>query len=216
MLADPPEWRRPPPYQPLEEGKARCDKPLRPALTPWEEALREIAPCLQWKPVLGWVERPQHINLLELRARNRLLRRMSRRTPNHHQRIIGLCDSKVVLGACGKGRSSSRRVNWQLRLSLPDLLGGDIDIGEFYISTELMPADGISRGQGVPPVAAASPEVRAFIRGERPLISKADEQAWRDRTWRPRVPRAPRSAGGGADMRGPAGWWWAGIRKNAT
>ena len=68
-----------------------------------------------------------HTNLQEARAlRNEIVRAaLEEGAP---RKIIVFCDSSVVVGAVGKGRSSSYRLNWILRSMLGHLILKGIDI----------------------------------------------------------------------------------------
>ena len=90
-----------------------------------------------------------HINLLELemvkqeiKARANGGRGMSR--------VVNLCDSRVVVGAFGKGRSSSRNLNHKLRSCVPWLLLADIHLVNLWVPTDKNPADFPSRGRPIP------------------------------------------------------------------
>ena len=56
----------------------------------------------------------KHINLLELQSLISLLRRITRQGIRA-RRLLVLVDSRVILGAVSKGRSSSRKINFLLR-----------------------------------------------------------------------------------------------------
>ena len=184
---------RPTPGRP--SGAAAKEKTARFA-APWEEALADVVPSLPWRTVLAWRDnRGSHINVLELRGRNRLLRRLARRVRFHHHRVVGLCDSRVVLGCTAKGRSASRQLNRELRLAVPDVLGADIELAEFYVFTEMMPADAPSRGAPVAPPTPANRWVAQFMGGQTALVTLQTERAWRNRTWAPAAHWAPRNSG---------------------
>ena len=66
-------------------------------------------------------------------------------------------DSRVVLGASSKGRSSSTALNGSLRAALPYILGGDLYPGGLHLNSEMNPADGPSRGRPVPEATRDKP-----------------------------------------------------------
>eukprot|EP00435_Cladocopium_sp_Y103_P034012 s218_g8.t1 len=92
--------------------------------------------------------RPEHINLLELRAILRALEWRARSTTFASCRFVHLSDSQICLAVLNKGRSSSRRINRILRkiaslivtLNLYPLWG--------WIQSRLNPADAPSRKYG--------------------------------------------------------------------
>ena len=80
--------------------------------------LRELAGSLPWRVRFGYrFKRGAHINVLEAVAYGTLLRNLAASCPE--SRPIILTDSRVVLGATAKGRSSSAALNGTLRASLP-------------------------------------------------------------------------------------------------
>jgi hypothetical protein len=133
--------------------------------------------------------------VFELRGRDKLLRHLSRRVRSHHMRVIELSDSLVVLGSGAKGRSPAiHTLNRELRLGLPDLLGGDLEIAEFYCGTDIIPADDPSRGRAVAGSCDLSPEAALRLAGGIPIITAADEKAWRRGQWHRGPTRSPRDA----------------------
>ena len=74
-----------------------------------------LACRLSWKVLFGYRFRhPKHINLLELAALLTLARHLMAHGVRD-TRVLVLVDSRVLLGAIVKGRSSSRRVNHILK-----------------------------------------------------------------------------------------------------
>ena len=71
---------------------------------------------------------------------------LSRKPKNHHSRAVVLVDSKVVLGAATKGRSSAGALRSVLRSLAATLLASDVLLRLVYIPTESNPADAPSRG----------------------------------------------------------------------
>lgn len=93
--------------------------------------------------------RKQHINLLEME----MLRQEIKDRINTDQggcRVVNLCDSRVVVGAFAKGRSSSKRLNHKLRACVPWLLAGDLSVTNLWVDTCHNPADYPSRDRPIP------------------------------------------------------------------
>ena len=55
-------------------------------------------------------------------------------------RVVNLCDSRVVVGAFAKGRSSSRNLNHKLRSCIPWLLASEIHLVNVWVPTDKNPA----------------------------------------------------------------------------
>ena len=111
--------------------------------------IRDLAGSLRWRRRFQYKFRKvAHINVLEGVAYGTLLRNLAATAPESRPVILG--DSRVVLGATSKGRSSSAALNGTLRASLPYLLGGDLYPGGLHLNSEMNPADGPSRGRPVP------------------------------------------------------------------
>ena len=97
----------------------------------------------------------QHINLLELEMlRAEIKARVN--TGGDRCRCINLCDSRVVVGAFAKGRSSSKSLNHGLRSCLPWLIAGDLQLVNLCVATDKNPADFPSRFKDFPPSEFAS------------------------------------------------------------
>ena len=93
--------------------------------------------------------RKEHINLLELEMlKEEICDRVS--SGRGGCRIINLCDSRVVVGAYAKGRSSSRQLNHRLRACMAWTLGGDLSVTNLWVDTHSNPADYPSRGRPIP------------------------------------------------------------------
>lgn len=102
-----------------------------------------------WKQVFGYRFKRSdeaHINIKELRVCIEYLKRRVRGRAECHKRFIHFLDSRVCVGAVGKGRSSSRSINPFLRSMLPTLLGADVCICPLYVPTGANPGDPPSRG----------------------------------------------------------------------
>ena len=84
-------------------------------LTPSRCACAALVTPADWSVLFGYQFRtPDHTNVLELTALTSLVRHLANRRARR-QRILCCVDSRVVLGAVSKGRSSSRRLNLGLR-----------------------------------------------------------------------------------------------------
>lgn len=65
-------------------------------------------------------------------------------------RAVNLCDSRVVVGAFAKGRSSAKNMNHALRGCLPWSLTGDLQMVNLWVDTHSNPADYPSRFRPIP------------------------------------------------------------------
>ncbi len=109
-----------------------------------------------------------HINLREARALLTYVRWVLR-TPRHFgHRLVVLVDSKVVVGAVAKGRSSSVPLNRLLRRLAALCFLGDLTLHVVFIPSAHNPADAPSRG--------VRPRQRSGARGLRSL-SKRERHA---------------------------------------
>lgn len=98
-----------------------------------------------------------HINLLELEMlRSEIKDRVN--SGNAACRVVNLCDSRVVVGAFAKGRSSSKHMNHGLRSCLPWLLTGDLQVSNLWVDTHSNPADYPSRFKPIPPPDSSQPD----------------------------------------------------------
>ena len=73
-------------------------------------------------------------------------------------RVVNLCDSRVVVGAFAKGRSSSKNMNHGLRSCLPWLLTGDLQVSNLWVDTHSNPADYPSRFKPIPAPDFSQPD----------------------------------------------------------
>ena len=98
----------------------------------------------------GKFARKAHINLQELRALKYEIRKIAFASPASCKRsrrvTIGI-DSRVVVGAANKGRSSSYRLNGILRSLCGLLVGSRLQLSTPWVSTGANPADHPSRGK---------------------------------------------------------------------
>ncbi len=104
------------------------------------DSVRRWTVLAQWK----WMH-PEHINSLEARAAIVSLRALIRLHSTFNVRILAITDSKVVLGAFAKGRSSSHLLNRSCRRLAAWALACNLKIVWRYIRSWRNPADGPSR-----------------------------------------------------------------------
>ena len=90
-----------------------------------------------------------HINRQEIIATILALRWLGQQTQYWGTRVFLLCDSTVAVGALAKGRSSARALTSLCRRYAGLSLCFGIEISLIWVSTEINPADGPSRGSGV-------------------------------------------------------------------
>jgi hypothetical protein len=86
-----------------------------------------------------------HINELEMHAVLAALRWRLRPPHRLRRRVVHLVDSQVVLSALAKGRSPSRRLNYDLKKVNALILASGVVIVYGYIRSRDNPADGPSR-----------------------------------------------------------------------
>ena len=118
-----------------------------------------------------------HINVLELRAVLSLIKKLAARGA-HDCRVLVLIDSRVALGALGKGRSSSRQINRVLRQVAALALYTGIVVEVVWVPTWANPSDAPSRGFSLyvwRSNAPAPPALDLFRRTAAP----ADREMWR-------------------------------------
>ena len=91
-----------------------------------------------------------HINVLEAYAETLALGWVLRQgSPLTPRRVISLQDSQVLVGAGGKGRSSSFGLQRPLRRTAALLLAGNLTLSRLWIPSKGNPADGPSRGRPI-------------------------------------------------------------------
>ena len=101
-----------------------------------------IAECLPWTVTASYTFRQtSHINLQECRALKKEIIRASADPSKKGSVQICLNDSRVVVGAFAKGRSSSFKLNGTLRGLLPYLTVSNIALALLWVETESNPAD---------------------------------------------------------------------------
>jgi len=92
------------------------------------------------------VECPRHINLEEAEALLHFVRWVLRSPARFGRRLVVLLDSRVVVGAVGKGRSGSVPLNRLLRRLAALTFAGGLALFVVFIPTAHNPADHPSRG----------------------------------------------------------------------
>lgn len=112
----------------------------------WEVVARGLLYKEKWKLR---VERPLHINILELRAYLREERFLC--SSFHSLRTFHGLDSQVCLGALVKGRAASRALNAELQRGLAYPMGADVYGNYMFFETQFNRADAPSRGTEVEP-----------------------------------------------------------------
>jgi len=92
------------------------------------------------------VSEPAHINLEEARALLRYVRWLLRSVDRFEHRVVVLVDSRVVVGACTKGRSSSVPLNRLVQRLAALCFAGGLSLYLVYIPSAHNPSDPPSRG----------------------------------------------------------------------
>lgn len=111
-----------------------------------------VAESLHWHVVSSYHFRhTAHINLQEARALRREIVSMAEDPQNFGRVQLCLNDSRVVIGAVAKGRSSSFRLNGILRSMVPFLTLAQIALGLLWVETDSNAADYPSRFKLLPP-----------------------------------------------------------------
>ena len=103
----------------------------------WEGLVRSLAFLERGRA--GFRGRRPHINIGEIRGALDAVRDAATNEPGKRM-ILGV-DSMVALGALAKGRSSSQGLNRELERGLGWIIGGDLLVLVFWISTHFNPSD---------------------------------------------------------------------------
>ena len=110
-----------------------------------------VAESLPWRTTASFHFRETaHINLQEARALRREISQLARDPANHNTVQLCLNDSRVVVGAMSKGRSSAFRLNGLIRTMIPYLALTNICLGLLWVETKSNPADYPSRFAALP------------------------------------------------------------------
>ena len=119
--------------------KSRC-------LTELDLQLERLIRSCQCKAVFSYpFQLSDHITLQEAKVIKTLLVRLADQTCHRQLRQPIFVDSQASLGAFGKWRSPSTRLNRLLRLTAPHVLGAGLVPGLFWIRSEVNPADDLTR-----------------------------------------------------------------------
>ena len=114
----------------------------------------QLSEGLTWK---NWMQykfkHVAHINLQECKARRSLVKRLPR-----DRRVVVCQDSRVNLGALGKGRSPSQALNNLLQTEAPYLLAKNLHVSGVHFPTWSLRADAPSRNRKPEPARAALPK----------------------------------------------------------
>ena len=117
--------------------------------------VNELVLALPWKVRSSYsFDQTHHINLQELRAVSNEVKRYVRTAGVsllRGGRQVIFVDSAVVVGALGRCRSSSFRLNGILRSLLPFLLLGNLTLCSIWIPAGINPGDYPSRRKRLPP-----------------------------------------------------------------
>ena len=110
-----------------------------------------VSESLDWKVTASYSFRnTSHINLQEGRALKQQIQQFCSDVRNSGLIQISLNDSRVVIGAFSKGRSSSFRLNGILRSMLPFLVFSDVCLALLWVETKSNIADYPSRFAALP------------------------------------------------------------------
>ena len=148
-------------WDPTDEQAAPTDM-HRPHAT-----IDAVADGLQWELTRkhGYQNRV-HVNLLELRAvkdERKAQARAQTWQRGSGLRSINLCDSRVVIGAWAKGRSSSRQINRVLRSCLGYAVAGRTKVCNVWVGTKSNPADDPTRHVAVRKCLGPTPVIKRHI-----------------------------------------------------
>ena len=129
----------------------------------------DLARALPWRRARAEPDHSaDHINVKEIRSALNEARRMAADYPG--SRFVELLDSRVAIGACAKGRSASKLLNYELPRAVPDFIAFDAYPGFLFVPTLLQPADGPPRGSSAvrTPTVACPPWASACHKAAQP------------------------------------------------
>ena len=132
----------------LAVAKVNMESTSRPSHVPpfW---LKELCHSLHWTPCFSYhFLKPGHININEELAYKSLVKHAARDCPD--SKIPVIQDSRVVIGANAKGRSSSSALNWHIVNSLPYIIGGNLYFGSLHVNSDDNISDAPSRDKPIP------------------------------------------------------------------
>jgi hypothetical protein len=135
-----------------EAGRLDGDMPEHCRMIPCSKDIDQLAEGLQWQVKSAYhFRQTSHVNLQELRAVRRELVQLTTSSQCKGKQLqVLLCDSRVCVGALGKGRSSSFKLNGVLRSTLPFLVCGSVSLCTVWVGTNSNPADAPSQGKPLP------------------------------------------------------------------
>ena len=120
--------------------------------------LLQYIPSIRWRDLGGGAFRfKEHVNIQELQAVRGELQRLVVSRLGRGTRHVVLVDSRVVVGAWGKGRSSSKRLNNVLRSCLGWSTLGRVRLLLVWVPTDLNPSDDPSRDRPLRPPEPLNP-----------------------------------------------------------
>ncbi len=140
------------------------------ALQPAPESLENLMQAHVWNTTGSCnFAHKQHINILEMKVLKRELVDLVQHDCEP-ARVVVLIDSRVVAGAFGKGRSSSRQLNRILRSMLGWSLVGRRSLHLLWVQSCMNPSDHPSRGSKIPPPPLNPPILQEIFDSEIPDI----------------------------------------------
>ena len=133
-------------------------------LVPADDVMHSWIGGVQFKEVVSYgFRRQQHINLLEMQAHKTWAIRSSKSEACWRARHARLLDSGVVIGAIGRGRSSSRQLNHLLKSTLPFTGPTEILVGGVWTRSADNAADDPMRGRAVRSAGPADPQTLRYV-----------------------------------------------------
>ena len=105
----------------------------------------------------------QHINILEMKMIKAELKALVKESTDPCRAVL-LVDSRVCVGAFGKGRSSSRQLNRILRSMIGWSVAGQKTLHLIWIGTKANPADHPSRGVDIPDPQPEAPILVSVVK----------------------------------------------------
>ena len=95
-----------------------------------------VAESMDWQVTGSYAFREtSHVNLQEVRALRREVRRLAACGEGRNSVLICLNDSRVVVGCVSKGRSSSYKLNGMLRAMIFHLVLGRMSLALLWVET---------------------------------------------------------------------------------
>ena len=133
-------------------------------LVPADDVMHAWVGGVQFRETVSYrFDRQEHINLLEAHAHKTWAMRAARSRTCWRARHARLLDSGVVIGAIGRGRSSSRQLNRVLRSTLPHTGPTDILVGPIWTRSGDNAADDPTRGRAVREAGPMDQEILDYV-----------------------------------------------------